>query len=73
MKMTRIMRQTHQGLGLLVGIQVFLWISGGFVMSALPLAKVRGEDRIAARAPIPVDPAENLVSPGSIARRAAGP
>lgn len=69
MKMTRIIRQAHQGLGLLVGIQVFLWISGGFVMSALPLGKVRGEDRIAARAATPVDPAENLVSPGAIARQ----
>lgn len=69
MKLTRIMRQTHQGIGLLIGIQVFLWISGGFVMSAIPLGKVRGEDRIAAPETQPVDLRENLVSPVAIAQR----
>ena len=44
MKIGRIMRSTHQGIGLLIGIQVLLWITGGFVMSVLPLEKVRGED-----------------------------
>ena len=47
MKISRLPRSIHQGLGLLMGIQVVLWISGGFVMSILPIEKVRGEDWIA--------------------------
>ena len=68
MKLNRIMRQTHQGLGLLIGIQVLLWISGGLVMSAFPLAKVRGEDRSAARAARPVNLDDEFVSPVTVAR-----
>ena len=67
MKLTRILRQTHQGVGLLVGIQVFLWISGGFVMSAFPLAKVRGEDYAAAGNTQPIDLQQELASPLTIA------
>ncbi len=70
MKLTRIMRQTHQGIGLLVGIQVLLWISGGFVMSAFPLTKVRGEDRAAPRVAAPLDLQEELVAPAAVARDA---
>ena len=68
MKISRLPRSTHQGLGLLIGIQVFLWISGGFVMSVLPIEKVRGEDWVAEResSPIPADIV--LLSPDRIAR-----
>ena len=70
MKISRTMRQIHQGLGLLIGIQVFLWISGGFVMSAFPLAKVRGEDRVAEQSPAPVEPGLDLLSALSVAQDA---
>ena len=69
MKLTRIVRQTHQGIGLLIGIQVFLWISGGFVMSAIPLGKVRGEDRIRNQDSQPFNLQENFVSPVSIVQK----
>jgi len=68
MKISRLPRSIHQGLGLLIGIQVVLWISGGFVMSLLPIDKVRGEAWVAAQesAPIPADIA--LLAPDKIAR-----
>jgi uncharacterized iron-regulated membrane protein len=68
MKISRLMRSTHQGLGLLIGIQVVLWISGGFVMSLLPIEKVRGEDWVAEHesGPIPAD--ITLLAPDQVAR-----
>jgi len=68
MKISRLPRSIHQGLGLLIGIQVVLWISGGFVMSLLPIEKVRGEDWVAEQesGPIPADIA--LLAPDKIAR-----
>ena len=68
MKISRLPRSIHQGLGLLIGIQVFLWISGGFVMSLLPIEKVRGEDWVAEHesGPIPTDIA--LLAPDQVAR-----
>ncbi len=68
MKISRLPRSTHQGLGLLIGIQVVLWITGGFVMSVLPIEKVRGEDWVAERESglIPADVA--LLAPDEVAR-----
>jgi hypothetical protein len=62
------MRSTHQGLGLLIGIQVVLWISGGVVMSVLPIEKVRGEDWVAETESghIPAD--LTLLAPDRVAR-----
>jgi uncharacterized iron-regulated membrane protein len=39
-------RQVHKWLGFIVAIQVLLWISGGVVMSVLPIEKVRGKHLI---------------------------
>ena len=68
MKISRLPRSTHQGLGLLIGIQVVLWITGGFVMSVLPIEKVRGEDWVAEQESglIPADVA--LLAPDEVAR-----
>lgn len=69
MKISRLMLSSHQGLGLLVGLQVVLWITGGFVMSALPLEKVRGEDWVTAPAPAGLpDGAPALQAPDALAR-----
>jgi uncharacterized iron-regulated membrane protein len=37
----------HKWLALIIGLQVMLWILGGFVMSVLPIERVRGEHKIA--------------------------
>ncbi len=52
----------------MIGIQVVLWITGGFVMSLLPIEKVRGEDWVAEQdsGPIPADIV--LLAPDRIAR-----
>jgi uncharacterized iron-regulated membrane protein len=36
-------RKAHKWLGLLLGLQVLLWVSGGVVMSIIPIEQVRGE------------------------------
>ena len=36
-------RKLHKWLGLMLGIQVFFWIAGGLIMSAIPLEKVHGK------------------------------
>ena len=47
MNKTRIwIRRVHKWLGLLIGVQVVLWLSGGVVMSLIPIDMVRGEDWI---------------------------
>ncbi len=67
MKLSRLMLSTHQGLGLLIGIQVFLWISGGFVMSVLPLEKVRGEDWITEPVAASMPTGQSLRAPDVVA------
>ncbi|WP_100643140.1 PepSY domain-containing protein [Alteromonas facilis] len=39
----RIWRTWHQWIGLIIGIQVLLWIAGGLYMSAVPLPWVHGK------------------------------
>ena len=36
-------REIHKTLGYILAIQIFLWLLGGFVMSAIPLEKVHGK------------------------------
>ena len=45
MLLRRRVRQVHRWLGLLVSLQLLAWVSGGVVMSALDLDRVRGQDR----------------------------
>jgi len=69
MSVSRIMISSHKGLGLLIGIQILLWISGGFVMSVLPLEKVRGEDWAQESDPAPLPASTPLLAPDAIARQ----
>lgn len=43
--------QIHKWVGLVVAIQVLFWVTGGLVMSALPIERVRGENHAPAKAP----------------------
>ena len=45
MRIPLIVVKLHRWLGLFLGIQVILWISGGVVMSVISIDKVRGTDR----------------------------
>lgn len=60
----------HKWLALLIGLQVFLWLLGGLVMSALPIEQVRSEHNIAQHPPLAAS-AEALI-PLSDATRSAG-
>jgi uncharacterized iron-regulated membrane protein len=62
----------HKWIGVVVGIQVLLWIAGGLVMSAFPIEVVRGETRAATIEPTPIVAGEFSVDPQS-AMAAAGP
>jgi uncharacterized iron-regulated membrane protein len=58
--MTALLRWTiriHKWVALLVGIQIVLWVTGGVVMSVIPIETVRGEHNIAAPAPVPIEAA----------------
>lgn len=47
----------HKWVALIVGIQIFLWISGGLVMSVIPIEEVRGEHKVAVPVEYAFDPA----------------
>jgi uncharacterized iron-regulated membrane protein len=46
----------HKWLALVIGLQIFLWLLGGLVMSALPIERVRGEYKIANHEPVVITP-----------------
>ena len=50
----------HKWLALVIGLQVFLWLLGGFVMSLLPIEKVRSEHKIAEHPPLAAAPGKLL-------------
>ena len=66
--MTPWMRKIHKWIGLLIGIQLVLWMSSGVVMSLLDADKVRGgEFRVAKKAsarlwPLDTLPAETVLA-----------
>jgi hypothetical protein len=44
----------HKWVGVVIGIQVLLWVAGGLVMSAFPIELVRGETQTAPTLPVPI-------------------
>jgi len=44
----------HKWIGVVVGIQILLWVAGGLVMSAFPIELVRGETQAARIEPTPI-------------------
>jgi uncharacterized iron-regulated membrane protein len=67
--MLRLSIQVHKWVGLVVGLQVFFWVFGGLVMTALPIERVRGDHRVAfpERAPLAL---AGILSVAEVARRA---
>src|SRR5690606_2745130 len=45
----------HKWLGLLVAVQIVLWIVSGLFFAAFPIERVRSEHRIAQHAPVALD------------------
>lgn len=50
----------HKWLGLIVGVQVVMWVASGLFMTAVPIETVRGEHNIAKAEPVPL-PATGLL------------
>lgn len=72
-QLARRTRKLHKWLGLIVAIQVLLWISGGLIMASLDLDMVRGSHYAAEQVDTPVDAAQVLVSPRELAERIGQP
>lgn len=62
----RFVRQLHRWLGLLIAAQLLLWVIGGLVMSVLRLEEVRGEDRAAQKAAVPLAADASLLAPAQV-------
>ncbi|WP_425408243.1 PepSY domain-containing protein [Hyphococcus sp.] len=65
MTVQRWIVRVHKWIALIVGLQIVLWIAGGFVMSAIPIEIVRGEHKIAQHPVEPFD-VEELLSLGDV-------
>ncbi len=63
--MQRLLFKTHIWLGWIIGVQLFLWMLSGLLMSAMPIGTVRGEHLRAERAAAPLDRAD-YVAPADI-------
>ncbi len=60
MKSVVFFRKFHKWLGLIIGIQMLLWVLGGVVMSFFDIEKVRGEHNIATKAPVNLNQTLNI-------------
>ncbi len=58
----------HKWLALIVGLQIIFWVVGGLFMVAVPIEKVRGEDRVAYVAETPLDMSRVLTLEQAIAK-----
>ncbi len=62
-----LFRQLHKWIGLVVGIQVVIWMASGFMMGLLEHDRVQGHhNRSAAHAPSPVAQDRELVEPSVV-------
>lgn len=58
MKVLKWTVRIHKWIALIIGIQILLWILGGFIFSVLDIEKVRGEHKVAEWTVQPFDPAK---------------
>ena len=71
MKPSVIFVKIHKWIGLIVGIQVVLWIAGGLYMTWYPIEVVRGEHNMRVVEPLALNETEGII-PVSEAIAAAG-
>lgn len=69
--MRRAIGKAHLWLGVLLGLQVTLWIASGLVMSWFPIEQVRGEHNAPAAYAVELE-ARNFVNPGGVIARTPG-
>lgn len=63
----------HKWIALVVGIQVLLWVTGGLVMTAIPIERVRGEHHAPPAVSAPLDVAHALSLPAAAYRAGFAP
>lgn len=68
MKLLGVSIQIHKWIALIVGVQVLFWTVGGFVMTAIPIERVRSEHHLAKPSPAPLDLARVLPATEAAAR-----
>ena len=71
MTLTRFIQLAHLWLGLLLGVQIMLWMASGVVMSVFDIALVRGE-RNAVQSIAPELEARSYANPGGVIAQAPG-
>jgi len=54
MRLPAALTSVHKWIGVVIGIQVVLWVAGGLVMSAFPIELVRGETQAAHPEPVAI-------------------
>ncbi len=68
--MRRFLRRVHVWLGWIIGLQLLLWTLSGLVMTAMPIAQVRGEHLRRPAATPPLTAATGLIAPEALLERA---
>jgi hypothetical protein len=58
MRLSSALTSIHKWVGLVIGVQVVLWVAGGLVMSAFPIELVRGETQSARPGPATIGAGE---------------
>ncbi len=56
MSLKIFIRKTHKWIGLLIGIQIFFWVTGGLIMSWFPIEEVHGDHLHTTIDPVVIDP-----------------
>ncbi len=72
MNVKALVQRIHLWSGLILGVQVLLWMASGVVMSWFPIELVRGETSAFSAPDTPLD-AQTYASPGGIIAQAEGP
>ena len=73
LKLTRRTRLFHKWVGLIVAVQLVLWIAGGLVMSSLNLDMVRGAHNAANNAPEAIALTTDVLPPSELLDRINSP
>lgn len=71
MRLKRAFITVHKWIGLVVGVQVVLWMLSGLVMAVLPIEEVRSEHNIAKTEPLRLDGLA-VIAPDAAAMAAGG-
>ncbi len=72
MRLPAVIAFLHKWIGLIIGLQIVLWISGGVVMSWFPIEDVRGEHNIAEQEPVSISAATQYVPVSQVLAEHAG-